>query len=69
MCIKRIGSARIREMEPALATRFPEAPYITIEAQVDNRGFLKAVSIALVEAGVKCYWETVVEDEALPACL
>ncbi|MGB7848522.1 MAG: hypothetical protein WBL63_23115 [Candidatus Acidiferrum sp.] len=56
-------------MEPALATRFPEAPYITIEAQVDNRGFLKAVSIALVEAGVKCYWETVVEDEALPACL
>jgi glycine oxidase len=64
--IKRIGSARIREMEPALATRFPEALYITNEAQVDNRAFLKAVSIALAEAGVKCYWETFVDDGALP---
>jgi len=66
MSIKRIGSARIREMEPALATRFPEALYISNEAQVDNRAFLKAVSIALVEAEVECHWETFVEDGALP---
>jgi glycine oxidase len=64
--IKRIGSARIREMEPALATRFPEALYITNEAQVDNRAFLKAVSLALVEARVECHWGTFVDDWALP---
>lgn len=63
--IKQIGSARIREMEPALATRFSEALYISNEAQVDNRAFLKAVSIALVEAEVECHWETFVDDGAL----
>jgi glycine oxidase len=66
MSIKRIDGARISEMEPALATRFPEALYISNEAQVDNRAFLKAVSIALVEAEVECHWETFVEDAALP---
>jgi glycine oxidase len=66
MSIKRIGGAQIREMEPALATRFPEALYISNEAQVDNRAFLKAVSIALVEAEVECHWETPVGDGALP---
>jgi glycine oxidase len=65
MSIKRIVSARIREMEPALATRFPEALYISNEAQIDNRAFLKAVSIALAEAGVECHWETFVKDGAL----
>lgn len=65
MSIKRIGSARIREMEPALARRFPEALYISNEAQIDNRAFLKAVSIALAEAGVECHWETFVKDGAL----
>jgi glycine oxidase len=63
--IKQIDSARIREMEPALATRFPEALYISNEAQVDNRAFLKAVAIALVEAEVECHWETFVEDGTL----
>ena len=65
MSIKRIGSARRREMEPALATRFREALYVPNEAQVDNRAFLKAVSVALVEAGVECHWETFVEDGVL----
>ena len=63
--IKRIGNAQIREMEPALSTPFPEALYVPNEAQVDNRAFLKAVSIALAEATVECHWETFVEDGAL----
>ena len=66
MSVKRIVSAQIREMEPALATRFPEALYISNEAQIDNRAFLNAVSIALAEAGVECHWETFVKDGALP---
>jgi glycine oxidase len=62
--IKQIDSARTAELEPALGTRFPEALYVPNEAQVDNRAFLKAVSIALAEAGVECHWETFVEDGA-----
>jgi glycine oxidase len=65
MSIERIGSAQIREIEPALATRFPEALYVPNEAQLDNRAFLKAVSIALSEAEVECHWETFVENGAL----
>ena len=63
--IKQIDSARAGELEPALGTRFPEALYVPNEAQLDNRAFLKAVSIALAEAGVECHWETFVEDGAL----
>jgi glycine oxidase len=64
--IKPIDSARTAELEPALGGRFLEALYVPNEAQVDNRAFLKAVSIALAEAGVECHWETFVEDGALP---
>lgn len=63
--IKQIDSARTGELEPALGTRFPKALYVPNEAQVDNRAFLKAVSIALAEAGVECHWETFVQDGAL----
>jgi glycine oxidase len=63
--IKQIDSARTRELEPALGTRFSEALYVPNEAQLDNRAFLKAVSIALAEAGVECHWETFVEDGAV----
>jgi glycine oxidase len=66
MSIKRIGSAQIRKMEPALATRFTEALHVPNEAQLDNRAFLKAVSLALAEAGVECHWNTFVSDHALP---
>jgi glycine oxidase len=66
LAIKQIDGVRTGELEPALATRFPEALYVPNEAQVDNRAFLKAVSIALVEAEVECHWETFVEDGALP---
>jgi glycine oxidase len=63
--IKQIDGARTSELEPVLGTRFPEALYVPNEAQLDNRAFLKAVSIALAEAGVECHWETSVEDGAL----
>jgi glycine oxidase len=62
---KQIDGARTNEFEPALGTRFPEALYVPNEAQLDNRAFLKAVSIALAAAGVECHWETFVEDGAL----
>ncbi len=62
--IKRIDSLRTGKLEPALGTRFPEALYVPNEAQLDNRAFLKAVSIALAETGVECHWETFVEDGA-----
>jgi glycine oxidase len=67
MSIKPVDSLRIREVEPALGTRFSEALYIPKEAQVDNRALLKAVSVALVEAGVKCHWDTFIEDGPLPS--
>jgi glycine oxidase len=63
--IKRIDCLRTGELEPALGARFPEALYVPNEAQLDNRAFLKAVSIALAEAEVECHWETFVEDGAL----
>ena len=62
---EQIGSARMNELEPALGTRFPEALYVPKEAHVDNRAFLRAVSIALAKAGVECHWETFVEDGRL----
>jgi glycine oxidase len=62
--IKQIDGARTVELEPALGTRFPEALYVPNEAQVDNRAFLKAVSIALAESGVECHWKSFVEDRA-----
>lgn len=63
---KVIGGAQIGELEPALGTRFPEALYVPNEAQVDNRAFLNAVSIALKQAAVECHWDTFVEDGPLP---
>jgi glycine oxidase len=62
---KQIDGARTNELEPALGTRFPEALYVPNEAQLDNRSFLKAVSIALAEAEVECHWETFVGDGAI----
>ena len=63
--IEQIDSARTREFEPALGTRFPEGLYVPNEAQLDNRAFLKVASIALAEAGVESHWETFVQDGAL----
>jgi glycine oxidase len=63
--IEQIDGTGISELEPALGIRFPEALYVPNEAQLDNRVLLKAVSIALAEAGVESHWETFIEDGAL----
>ena len=61
--IKRLGHSRISHLQPAIGARFSEALYIPGEAQLDNRAFLRALAIAVEEAGVECYWETFVEEE------
>src|SRR5580658_539440 len=63
----RLEGRQVEELEPALGTRFSEGFHIPNEAQVDNRELLKAVAIALEEAGVECHWETFIADGALPA--
>jgi glycine oxidase len=65
--IKRIEGRQVEDFEPALGTRFSEALHIPNEAQVDNRELLKAVSIALEEAGVECHWNTFIADGTVPA--
>lgn len=65
--LRRVDISQLRVMEPALGDRFPQAMHLAGEAQVDNRELLAAVAAGLDEAGVDCYWETVVTDEALPA--
>jgi glycine oxidase len=64
--VKRLESSQIAEVEPELGTRFSQALHVPDEAQIDNRGFLKAVGVALVEAGVECHWEAAFEDGNLP---
>src|SRR5260370_27368559 len=65
-CVKCLESSQIAEVEPELGTRFSQALYVPGEAQIDNRGFLKAVGLALEEAGVECHWEAALEDGNLP---
>jgi glycine oxidase len=59
------GSA-LREVEPALETRFSRALHIAGEAQIDNRELLQAVAIALRQNNVECHWETPVRDGEFP---
>ncbi len=63
----RVSRLQLGELEPALSPTFREALYLAGDAQVDNRGLLKAVAKALQETGAECHWQTVVEDDALPA--
>jgi glycine oxidase len=63
---RRVDRTELDELEPALRARFHQALYLPKEAQVDNRAFLKAVAIALEEAGVECHWQTFVADDVLP---
>src|SRR5260370_29514366 len=57
-CLK---GPQIAEVEPELGTRFSTALYVPGEAQIDNRGFLKAVGLALEEAVVGCHWAAALE--------
>ena len=65
-CVKCLESSQIAEVEPELGTRFSQALYVPGEAQIDNRDFLKAVGLALEEAGVECHWEAALKDGNLP---
>ncbi len=65
-CVKCLESSQIAEVEPELGTRFTQALYVPGEAQIDNRGFLKAVGLALEEAGVECHLGAALEDGNLP---
>ena len=61
-----VGDSQLRELEPELNSRLSHAAYISEEAQIDNREFLKAVGLALEETRVECHWNTFVSDHALP---
>jgi glycine oxidase len=65
-CVQCLESSQIAEVEPELGTRFSQALYVPSEAQIDNRGFLKAIGLALEEAGVESHWETAIDDGNLP---
>jgi glycine oxidase len=64
--IERIEATRLAQLEPALGTRFLQALLVRGEAQVDNRGLLQALAVALEDEGVGCHWETLVSDTDLP---
>ncbi len=65
-CVQCLESSQIAQVEPELGTRFSQALYVPGEAQIDNRDLLKAVGLALEEAGVECHWEAAIEDGNLP---
>ena len=62
-----VDATRLGELEPALDLRFQQSFYLPGEAQIDNRGLLKTLSLALKDAGVQCHWQTLVAGDALPA--
>jgi glycine oxidase len=64
--LRHVNHTELDEMEPALCSRFRQALYLPGEAQVDNRGLLKGVAMALEEAGAECHWNTFVADGKLP---
>jgi glycine oxidase len=64
--VECLEGRQVAELEPEIGTRFPQALYFHGESQIDNRGFLKAVSLALEETGVECHWETRTEDRNFP---
>jgi glycine oxidase len=61
-----VGVARLAELEPVVGARFHQAMHLPGEAQLDNRELLKALALALEEAGVKCHWKTWIAEGALP---
>jgi glycine oxidase len=65
-CVQFLESSQIAEAEPELGTRFFQALCVPGEAQIDNRGFLIAVGLALEKAGVVCHWESDPKDGNLP---
>jgi glycine oxidase len=64
--VQCLEGSQIVEVEPELGTRFSPALYVAGEAQIDNRDFLKAIGLALEEAGVEAHWERAINDGNLP---
>ena len=64
--VSSVDGPKLRDLEPALETRFPRALYIAGEAQVDNRELLRAVANALSQNNVECHWKTFVRDGEFP---
>ena len=64
--IARLTADELYRMEPRIRPGFREALYLPNEAQLDNRGVLKALAQALEDEGVACHWNALVDDENLP---
>jgi glycine oxidase len=64
--VRCLEGLQIADVEPELGTLFPRALYVPSEAQVDNRGCLKAVGLGLEEAGVESHWDTAIDDSNRP---
>ena len=63
---RRVDATELQQLEPALSASFQQALYLPGEAQLDNRELLMALAAGLEDAGARCYWQTVVGDDALP---
>lgn len=64
--VQCLEGQQVAELEPEIGPRFSRALYVPGEAQIDNRGLLKAVGIALEESGVECHWQTPVGKANVP---
>jgi glycine oxidase len=64
--IRYLEASQIAELEPEIGARFPRAVHIRGEAQIDNRGLLQAVSLALEDARIECHWKTPVRGDQYP---
>jgi len=62
-----LDSRALAAAEPALAGRFGAGWLLPREGQLDNRQVLSALAAGLAVRGVKTYWNTSVDDRALPA--
>ncbi|TKC90806.1 FAD-dependent oxidoreductase [Trinickia terrae] len=61
-----LRGAQVDEAEPALSGRFQQGLLLPREGQLDNRQVLSALAAGLAERGVTTYWNTSVDDRALP---
>lgn len=53
-----LDSARMADIEPALAQRFHQGLYLPGESQLDNRQLLAALEQQMLALGVTCHWNT-----------
>ena len=58
-----LNTARVAELEPALAQRFHQGLYLPDEGQLDNRQLLEALTTTLASLGVNIEWHSAWTDE------